>query len=563
MKKQLALAMVFVLVAGIIGAVPPVFAAEEITAQNALQYAISNSSPGALTVIEISDDIEITGEPIRIYGGRNIALITTVPSGVTISRTAGSDRHFIVGENSYLSLGTRYGENNISVTRPYGTEGIGGGVLVQAGGRFTMYGGKISGNTAAPFGGGVEVSGNHASFIMHGGTISGNHAPYGGGVRITGGNSTFNMYGGAITGNTSRFGGGAEVRGTGGNFGVPVNAAFNMHGGTISDNTAEIQGGGIIIANAIFNMYDGEINFNSAHEAGGVFALVRSTFVMSGGAVHDNICRVPANVARDSGSTTIYSGVNLVAVRGGVGATGTGFHAEGREVTVFAGEPPSGKQFANWCFNTPVDFANNSSPTDNPATFIMPNRNVVVTAFEPCICPCPNCNEHDCICELVITFNAGRGSFRANGKYTRYRDISYGESIGELYRMTAMSHPYGYRFLGWFEDIYDYSTRWKPNGRVSRNRTLFAKWVSVPADFSVGDVTRDRRTTSSDATAMARFLVSTHGNNFCIIQLQALELEDFCVIAADIDGDGKITIADLILLRRWLVGHNVQHQIAK
>jgi hypothetical protein len=55
---------------------------------------------------------------------------------------------------------------------------VGGGVFVDAGGRFTMSGGSIGGNSAASVGGGVAVN-SGGRFDQTGGTISGNTAATG------------------------------------------------------------------------------------------------------------------------------------------------------------------------------------------------------------------------------------------------------------------------------------------------------------------------------------------------------------------------------------------------
>ena len=87
---------------------------------------------------------------------------------------------------------------------------VGAGVYVN-GGTFHMYSGSISGNTALRNGGGVYVDGDTGKFTMSGGTIEGNTSSgenygEGGGVYINGG--TFTMTGGSITNNISRNDGG-------------------------------------------------------------------------------------------------------------------------------------------------------------------------------------------------------------------------------------------------------------------------------------------------------------------------------------------------------------------
>ncbi len=112
------------------------------------------------------------------------------------------------------------------------------------GGTFLLYGGEISGNTAAQ-GSGVQV-GSFASFTMYGGAVCGNAADTysGGGVRVYG---SFAMEGGIISGNRAKTeGGGVYLSG---------NADFTMTGGAISENTASQKGGGISVnSNSAFTV---------------------------------------------------------------------------------------------------------------------------------------------------------------------------------------------------------------------------------------------------------------------------------------------------------------------
>ena len=112
-------------------------------------------------------------------------------------------------------------------------------------------------------------------FVMEGGTISGNtpeniyiNNSGGGGVFVDGGGA-FEMYGGMITNNTAAYGGGVYVR---------CNGSFDMYDGTIAGNAATLSGGGVYIARAeeegdnggTFNMSSGVISGNFAETGGGV-----------------------------------------------------------------------------------------------------------------------------------------------------------------------------------------------------------------------------------------------------------------------------------------------------
>jgi len=104
------------------------------------------------------------------------------------------------------------------------------GVCVNSG-KFTMYGGVISGNVS-DIGSGVVVSGG--TFTMQGGVISGNRANYyGGGVYVSGG--TFSTQGGVISGNSAAlYGGGVYVYSDSNR-----NGTFNKTGGIIHGDDAE------------------------------------------------------------------------------------------------------------------------------------------------------------------------------------------------------------------------------------------------------------------------------------------------------------------------------------
>jgi hypothetical protein len=115
---------------------------------------------------------------------------------------------------------------------------------------------------------------------MNGGEISGNNAysSTGGGVYVEDG-GTFSMYGNnsKISGNKASSGGGVRV---------DYGGTFTMHGGTISGNTAYSTegggGGGVYVynnANSIFRMVTGTIYGSEADES------LRNTTGTSGAAL--------------------------------------------------------------------------------------------------------------------------------------------------------------------------------------------------------------------------------------------------------------------------------------
>ena len=193
--------------------------------------------------------------------------------------------------------------NNTSTGSPCGE---GGGVYTI--GKFTMYGGTISGNEAHRSGGGVYAAGD---FTMEGGTISNNtakgkysetNATYsGGGGVFVAGKATFTMKNGTISDNT--------VYGPGGGVYVAEPyGSFVMENGTISGNTALTnnesyssgEGGGVFVRNCTFTMENGSITGNSAVKNGGGVCTY-GKFTMRGGII-GGAEESDANTAGENGS---------------------------------------------------------------------------------------------------------------------------------------------------------------------------------------------------------------------------------------------------------------------
>ena len=138
-----------------------------------------------------------------IYGGRgNITLnggnITGNYSGVYGGGV------YVGGVNGTLVM------NGGSISNNYAAK-TGGGILVN--GTFLMNNGNISGNTSVSSGGGVY---NLGKFTMKNGEISGNRTNTsekgGGGVTVNTQNAKFTMVGGRITGNSAPLGSGVLVK---------------------------------------------------------------------------------------------------------------------------------------------------------------------------------------------------------------------------------------------------------------------------------------------------------------------------------------------------------------
>ena len=245
---------------------------------------------------------------------------------------------FISGSDSQLDL-----YRNVKIINSIDTTWPNKSVVWVYGGKFTMYGGTVSGDnkyggiyvtikgtswdTSGTFvmkdgtitgnsGAGVTVYGG-STVIMDGGTITGNvNGSNGGGVCV--GYGTFTMNGGTISGNTSYSNGG----------GVYVDDAsskFIMNGGTISNNKTTIRpgnskpssGGGVYVGYGKFIMNDGTIENNEAESfGGGIVVAKKGSFDMSGGTITDNKCTsLGSGVYLESNGTFTMKGGSITKNR--------------------------------------------------------------------------------------------------------------------------------------------------------------------------------------------------------------------------------------------------------
>ena len=208
----------------------------------------------------------------------------------------------------------------------------GTGVYLDPNGTFTMYGGSISGNSAAEKGGGVYM--DRGTFRMLGGSVSGNKAKYGGGVYVYSG--VFTLSGGTVSGNSSdEDGAGVYTAGT-----------FNMTGGSVSGNFttdaaltgyATKRGGGVYAAD-VFNMSGGTISGNTAAEyGGGVYVILSAACTITGGTISGNtsgnskgggVCAgnkltvsgapcITGNLGKDGAANNVYLGRREIIHVGG------------------------------------------------------------------------------------------------------------------------------------------------------------------------------------------------------------------------------------------------------
>ena len=148
---------------------------------------------------------------------------------------------------------------------------------------FEMNGGKITGNTALDYGGGVLTFPQQSKKItinINNGEISGNKVTKGSGGAVAAffDGTELNIKGGTLTGNSAyQFGGG-----------VFLYQATNVtiSGGTISENKALRGGGGVCLREgSAVKQTGGSIENNVAKVGGGIYS---GTYTMTGGVIKDN-----------------------------------------------------------------------------------------------------------------------------------------------------------------------------------------------------------------------------------------------------------------------------------
>ncbi len=202
-------------------------------------------------VLDGKKDAEKTGSGISVNNGGKLTLNGGTISNCSSSSGAGVNNNGqfimnggIISDNIASSYGggvydEHYSETNVDET-------------------FVMNGGIIIRNSAK-LGGGVFTEGSKARFFMNDGSITNNAAngtsyyQGGGGVYINSG-GRFTMAGGSISGNTGTDGGGVFIYG-GESTPSENTIGFTMSGGTIAGNEASKGGGGVYLKAARMCMY--------------------------------------------------------------------------------------------------------------------------------------------------------------------------------------------------------------------------------------------------------------------------------------------------------------------
>ena len=226
----------------------------------------------------------------------------TMEDGAVIRNN--TNRNYELGGGILLGNGSIFTMNGGEIS---GNTANGGGVAI-IGSTMLINGGKISNNSTykttgqGSYGAGVYVadyanaSGGDilfkpkpASFEMNGGKITGNKAlDYGGGIL------TFPQQGEKITININKNGEISENQVTKGSDGA-IAAFFgvtelNVNGGTLTKNSAKNYGGGVFLYQATnATISKGMISENKAYKGGGVCLYYNSAAKQTGGSIENNV----------------------------------------------------------------------------------------------------------------------------------------------------------------------------------------------------------------------------------------------------------------------------------
>lgn len=227
----------------------------------------------------------------------------TMEDGAVIRNN--TNRNYELGGGILLGNGSIFTMNGGEIS---GNTANGGGGVAIIGSTMVMNGGKISNNSTykttgqGSYGAGVYVadyanaSGGDilfkpkpASFEMNGGKITGNKAlDYGGGIL------TFPQQGEKITININKNGEISENQVTKGSDGA-IAAFFgvtelNVNGGTLTKNSAKNYGGGVFLYQATnATISKGMISENKAYKGGGVCLYYNSAAKQTGGSIENNV----------------------------------------------------------------------------------------------------------------------------------------------------------------------------------------------------------------------------------------------------------------------------------
>ena len=332
-------------------------------------------------VLQYKND-STNGSVIKVKGGGQLTIQDSNTGSLSHKFTPNSDGLWVLDETNGTETvygGVITGGTGTQVDK-YRCRG--GGLHVEAGGALTMESGSIvgcSGSGTINGGGGVYLGLNSSptnptadTFTMNGGRIIGCTAGLGGGVLVAPG-CKFTMNAGAVIRScTAQMGGGVYNIGNIGTSDSP--GTFTLNGGTIQSCKASVQGGGVYNTGE-FIIQNGSIeNCTSVIDnsrSGGV--LNSSQFTMSGGTVESSITN-SGTINADDGEIT--GGVtNSGTITGGAGfIDGTTFsgsvtnNAEGTiEMGTFTGKViNNGGKITGFCEFDEADLSGYLIVTFNP-----------------------------------------------------------------------------------------------------------------------------------------------------------------------------------------------------
>ena len=244
----------------------------------------------------------------------------TMEDGAVIRNN--TNRNYELGGGILLGNGSTFTMNGGEIS---GNTANGGGGVAIIGSTMVMNGGTISNNSTyktsgqGSYGAGVYVadyanaSGGNilfkpkpASFEMNGGKITGNKAlDYGGGILTFPQQSkkiTINIKNGEISENQVTEGSGGAIAAF---FGV---TELNINGGILTKNSAKNYGGGVFLYDATnVTISGGTISENKASQGGGVYLWPTSAANQTGGSIENNVANAGGGVC--GGTYTMTGGV--------------------------------------------------------------------------------------------------------------------------------------------------------------------------------------------------------------------------------------------------------------
>ena len=256
------------------------------------------------------------GSGILANNGVNI----TMEDGAIIRNN--TNRNYELGGGILIGNRSTFTMNGGEIS---GNTANGGGGIAIIGSTMVMNNGTISNNSTyrtsgqGSYGAGVYVAdyanssggdtlftATPASFEMNGGKITGNKAlDYGGGILTfpqQGQQITININNGNISGNQVTEGSGGAVAAF---FGV---TELNVKGGTLSGNSAQNYGGGVFLYDATnVTISGGTISENKASQGGGVYLWPTSAVKQTNGSIENNVANVGGGVC--GGTYTMTGGV--------------------------------------------------------------------------------------------------------------------------------------------------------------------------------------------------------------------------------------------------------------